>query len=552
MRPDQARVVIDSTLREQGFLLTTGICPTYTGQISVHGSPVDVRLEIPDARFVNRPRVHLINRDQIPLDVLAHIEIETGICYASAAGLPFDNAKPGEAILRVLREAEKTLERSYRGQGAAEMADEYQHYWKGLAILSLLGSTLEPGTHEAFLCSASRDDAKAVLLSRSATINGWPVEDEVLSALVFSTRGRIGPGKSIVPPTDLPSLEAWWAEQAALSDIPWNTVEKALLNRKIGFIFSANALVGFSIKRPPKIRAGLKSGTIRLSAVPKLLAAMKGSLELERWNVVDASLERITSRNAIYPARLAECRIALIGCGTIGSHLARTLIQSGAGLGEPFYLFDTDKVSPGNLGRHLLNFADIGKNKAEALARELQRFHPDVSVLPFAADAVQSWSSLKGCDLIIDATGDWNVQTALNELFLEDRGTKLGALLHSWVFGNGVGAQSFLNLGDDKACFRCLRPDFAGQWRYPAAQNGIVTQFMPASCGDGTYAAFSVDAPVIAASLSLRSAIDWSRGEPGARLRTVAVDPIGGRHQPPKSPEPVAGCPACASFRETA
>src|SRR3546814_15743298 len=57
--------------------------------------------------------------------------------------------------------------------------------------------------------------------------------------------------------------------------------------------------------------------------------------------------------------------------------------------------------------------------------------------------AVASWLLLKNCDIIIDATGDWNVQTNLNELFLEDRGTHLTALLHCWVFANGVGVQSF-------------------------------------------------------------------------------------------------------------
>src|SRR3546814_1803276 len=107
--------------------------------------------------------------------------------------------------------------------------------------------------------------------------------------------------------------------------------------------------------------------------------------------------------------------------------------------------------------------------------------------------AVASWLLLKNCDIIIYATGDWNVQTNLNEQFLEDLGTHLTALLHCWVFANGVGVQSFLNLGDDKACFRCLKPEFAGNWRYPAAQNGIETEFTPATCGDGTFAAFSVD-----------------------------------------------------------
>lgn len=552
MRPELARVEIDSTLREQGFKVTAGVCPTYTGPIKVHGSVVDVRLEIPDARLVTRPRVHLVDRSQVPLDVLAHIEMESGICYASAAGLPFDNTKPGEAVLRVLREAERTLEKSYRGQGVTEVADEYQHYWKGLSILSLLGRSQEVGTSKAFIYSARKAEKKAVLLSPSASTNGWTVEDEPSPAVVFFTVGRVGPGKNIVPPHDLPSLQNWWSEQTALSDFQWANVEAALFGGKVCFVFSKNALIGFSIKRPSNIRAGLKTGKIRLASVPKLMAAMRGVLELERWNVIDASLERITSRNAQYPSFLAERKVALIGCGTIGSHLARMLLQSGAGIQHPLHLFDNDRVSPGNLGRHLLNFSDISENKAEALACELQRFHPDVSLLPVVADATENWSVLKGCDLIIDATGDWNVQSALNELFLEDRGSVLGGVLHSWVFGNGVGAQSFLNLGDDKACFRCLRPDFSGPWRYPAAQNGIITEFTPASCGDGTYAAFSVDAPVVAAALALRSVLDWTRGEPGARLRTVAVDPIGGRHQPPKSPEPAANCPVCAKYRQVA
>src|SRR3546814_6602074 len=53
----------------------------------------------------------------------------TGICYASGAGLPLDNMRPGEAILRILAEAATTLERSFKGRGAEEAADEYKQYW---------------------------------------------------------------------------------------------------------------------------------------------------------------------------------------------------------------------------------------------------------------------------------------------------------------------------------------------------------------------------------------------------------------------------------------
>src|SRR3546814_1221501 len=108
------------------------------------------------------------------------------------------------------------------------------------------------------------------------------------------------------------------------------------------------------------------------------------------------------------------------------------MMQSCAGSNHLLYLVDNDHVAPVNLGRHLLNLENLGQNKAKALAAELQRFHPSVQIKAVDADAVASWLLLKNCDIIIDATGDWNVQTNLNELFLEDRGTHLTALLHCW------------------------------------------------------------------------------------------------------------------------
>lgn len=549
MRPDLARLEIDATLRARGFRLTGGMWSTYTGSIKVHGQLVDVQLVIPDARFVTRPRIQLIDRKQIDVSVLAHVEIDESICYASSAGLPLDNTKPGEAILRILAEAEKTLERSYKGQGVEEIADEYQHYWKGKQLQSLVSRTGDQAVVNAEVFFATNNASTIRLLAESNKMRGRSIVGSALKAKIFRIAGRLGPGTKAVRPSDFRSLREWWLALDSLSEIDWLTVEAALMNGELCFVFGANALVGFSIRWPLDIGVGLKAKKIRQTAVPKLVAKRKADLAVELWSASDCSLDRVTSRNLKSRSSLSDRRIALVGCGTIGSHLARMLLQSGAGTNEKFYLFDNDTISPGNLGRHLLNFGDIGKNKADALAQELERFHPDVSLIPLASNAIQSWSILQQCDLVIDATGDWNIQTALNELYLEDRGSRLAALLHSWVFGNGVAVQSFLNLRDHKACFRCLRPDFTGPWRYPAAQNGIATEFAPASCGDGTFAAFSVDAPVMAAALTNRAALDWAAATYGKRLRTIVIDLQDGRYHAPTSPDPSVKCPACAHLR---
>jgi molybdopterin/thiamine biosynthesis adenylyltransferase len=549
MSQNTDRSEIDATLRERGFQIASGDCPTYIGAINVHGRKVDVKLEIPDTRFVEYPRVHLIDRSQIELAVLAHIEVETGICYASAAGLPLDGFQPGASILRVLREAELTLERSFRGQGVAQVADEYQQYWKGLSVRSLIPRQSGQAAQSATIQFAKNCEKAAFFLFEGNEIRNWTFDNSPKAAQIYRTEGRIGPNGDATPPTNFLALRAWWNAQTSLSEIQWKNVESALLAGKPCFVFSANACVGFEIVRPSDISAGVKSGKIRAQAIPKLLSAKGATLEIRRWSVSDCSLTRITTRNAFQSVSLAGQKVALVGCGTIGSHLARMLVQSGGGYQAPLYLFDTDNLSAGNLGRHMLNFDQLGEGKAIALAREIERFHPDVEVVPLCDNAIKCWPLLAKCDVVVDATGDWNVQNALNELFLTNQRERPAALAHSWVFGNGTAAQSFMNLGDDKACFRCLKPDFSGPWRFPPAQNGIDTEFTPATCGDGTYAAFSVDAPVTAAALTSRAILDWASGSAGSRLRTAVVDQINGRHQPPKTPEPAKSCPACSHLR---
>jgi hypothetical protein len=121
------------------------------------------------------------------------------------------------------------------------------------------------------------------------------------------------------------------------------------------------------------------------------------------------------------------------------------------------------------------------------------------------------------------------------------------ALLHTWVFGNGVAAQSFLNLRDLGACFRCLKTDFAGQWRVNPLRDTTTEQVQAAArCGEAGYVPFAVDAPCAAANLTLRAAMDWAGDQPGQRLRTTVLDQKAGRERVPwVSPEKLPRCPAC-------
>ena len=62
-------------------------------------------------------------------------------------------------------------------------------------------------------------------------------------------------------------------------------------------------------------------------------------------------------------------RVALIGCGSLGSKLGVMLARAGVG---QFLLVDDDVLLPDNLVRNDLDWRDIGTHKVQALARRMQ------------------------------------------------------------------------------------------------------------------------------------------------------------------------------------
>ncbi|KQU89469.1 thiamine biosynthesis protein ThiF [Ensifer sp. Root31] len=536
---------IDATLRGRGFIYTGPGSTDYDGVIKVHGKPIGVSVSIPDVRFVSKPRVFLKVRSEIPLATLAHIETDQGICYASGAGLPLDLYHPGEGILRVLEEVQRTLEISYKGRGSAEIVDEYQQYWSSKFALQVMlprdgGLTTVDGY--TFFAGLN-DEAQFKCLSRTVQLAGYrtffPEEARVRFYL-----NKLGPGGGVRAPNSLLDLKRWIEGQDEPL-VSWPVALAEICEGKSLFFAAPNAFLGVRLSMPTDIASGIKNGSIRLASLPKIFANRLDKVTVERYTGTWAGLDHVTRRNLTEGRSMRNISISLIGAGTIGGYLARFLVQSGAGHDGHLAVFDNQLLSEGNIGRHLLGFEHLGKPKALSVKSELERFHPQVNVRAYVEDAIDRWDIVRNCDIIIDATGEWNVQAALNDLFLSTDHVRPSALLHSWIFMNGAGVQSFLNLRDGKACFRCLKPRIEGPWRYPAGNEHDELNLQPASCGDGSFVPFSVDAPVMAASLATRAVLDWESGKAGPRLRTAVVDLERGRFQKPVSPTRVSDCPAC-------
>lgn len=111
-------------------------------------------------------------------------------------------------------------------------------------------------------------------------------------------------------------------------------------------------------------------------------------------------------------ATLADVRVAIVGCGSLGSKIAVSLARSGV---RRFLLIDDDLMLPGNLVRNELTWEAVGLHKVEGVEARIRRVASDVEVVvrrdrlggqESSGSLDGAVTALQATDLIVDATAD--------------------------------------------------------------------------------------------------------------------------------------------------
>jgi len=165
-----------------------------------------------------------------------------------------------------------------------------------------------------------------------------------------------------------------------------------------------------------------------------------------------------TRRDENHDALLGR-KVAIIGCGSLGSKVATTLTRSGVG---HFILVDDDILFPENLVRNDLDWREIALHKVDGLAEKLQFANPLVMCECFKRNLGGQESSenietllgvLAACDLLIDCTAN---AAAFNYLCAVSEFAKK-SVVWGEIFGGGFGgliARSRYGLDPDPATMR--------------------------------------------------------------------------------------------------
>jgi molybdopterin-synthase adenylyltransferase len=178
--------------------------------------------------------------------------------------------------------------------------------------------------------------------------------------------------------------------------------------------------------------------------------------------VISLELEERYSRQVLFSGigregqqKLSSARIAVVGCGAIGSALASLLARAGVG---SMRIVDRDYVELSNLQRQsLFDESDAAQSvpKAIAAARKISAFNSEILIEPEVADLVPSnaESLLNGAQLILDGTDNFETRYLLNDFCVKAS--------VPWIYSAAVGSYGItLNVLPGKAaCLACVFPE---------------------------------------------------------------------------------------------
>lgn len=453
-----------------------------------------------------------------------HVESDGVLCLVAPherVELPADPAR----LEGLLEAAGALLAASKTGSNRSDFIDEIATYW-------LLQA---PDSVPLWICTEL--SGQSSVLSAVRLANAWLLGADSASTLRWAR--QFAPEATAIEVET--ALHVALAEPLFPDQYPSNSAELVALVHAAGestvdalaqalrpgstlpvvFSFEHGGLrhyVGAAITCPRKVRAdAMRSIPITrgfrpngpLPALTMMNRVAAARLDIQRNCVTPVYASALQHRTIGDRAeRLRRCKVAISGCGALGSAVALQLAQSGV---RHMVLIDPDTHQWANVGRSQLSGRQVGNPKSEALRGDLLSRFPDYEVEAVVAD----WQTARhvnplifdDCDLVISLIGSWQQEVLLNNLVCDGA---VAAALFGWTEAQGLAGHA-LAVVPPRGCMRCLcdaSGDFALAVSDVTPRHGLQREH---SCGAvfQPYGSVAV-APTVA--LITRLALDLLRG----------------------------------------
>lgn len=400
-----------------------------------------------------------------------HVESDGVLCLLPNMA-EWDPDDPSEVALGLLHRSISLVEELLEGSIIErDFREEFVTYWgykvhsKGEALFSLV---------------APAPPSRRVRVWRGKGIEVVGEDQESLAAWVHHRFGDKTPVKTEAAAflwLDMPPLPAEYPEsgadlyrmaerigedaRTALEEVAGDEPDEVLT--LLGAIGRGGAaLIGVKAPNPKRRKGRPRAPDEPLSVgfrpghtpSPLLLGRFFGALPVVRSQVQRADGDWVHGRGQdSRTRRLLGMTVVIIGCGSVGAPVACALAQAGVGR---IVIVDPETLGWPNVSRHPLGAADVGRNKAEALAQRLRIDYPHLTVeyRPFGLHQLiaQDEDLLVAADLIVAATGNWVAESALNRWHVTQGRAR--PILYGWTEAHACAGHA-VAVGAGEGCLQC-------------------------------------------------------------------------------------------------
>lgn len=471
-------------------------------RIRVSERNFQIRILLDHSVPFSAPRVAL--RDEANFLIWPHIEKMGLLCLRH----PDDSLihKPGSGLVEYyLKEAAKLLQENEEDENIKDFAAEFQSYWnywceKRNGSRSQIVFFGEPGPPTRVVYYVSTGNQIVICDSipmgkkwaREISQRPEPEDDDFRKAGFFWL-------ESSIVPNEYPKNNA---DVALLVKKKTNTGIKILRSLipnepgSIDLIFgfeSGNgpALAFLRLNEPIKAFSSKKGRYRRFNGFrnrPSMNPYFAGRYFSAEGKADPAPVQR-SDGNWIFERggrglhrRILNAKVCMIGCGSLGAQVAKTLAQTGI---SKLTLIDKDILSWDNIGRHLLGGSEVGQKKVNALKKYLERHFPgitDIQIEPKTWQEVfiNEPAILLGSNIIVSTTADWDAESALNYAFNTE--VDFPPVVYGWTEPYGFVGHALAVMGVG-GCLSCGMDPY-GNFSYEITQwdDSVITKRPPA-CG---------------------------------------------------------------------
>lgn len=430
-----------------------------------------------DARFpMSKPEVHWV--DAPPFPSIPHVEGDGRICVMPSS-ISANPLAPVAIVKTILAGAEDILGKGLRGENADDFRTEFRSYWDVVATGRSVTSVVDP-------CEPSRmvrawiGKKSIVMAENSRALRDWLKNAHGKQHVADVSLHRVPLIWLPQPllPSEYPACEADVArivasagpeavalyEQAVSDEAETSLILFGADSGEGAICFGAVAL---SRRQPRFGRAERRVRGFR-DRVPQKLLRLSRSQDSVVLSPVDRAdpwwVHGRDTQSAL--ETLLGASVMLIGCGSLGSPIARLLAQAGVGR---LILVDPQTMNHANAGRHALGIDAVDRGKAAALRARLIREFPHLRIESHSA----TWQAVHAatpklfgvCDLLVSTIGEWESECELNLLRLTS--PAFPPILFSWAEPHAGGGHAVLT-GKASGCLACGLTPFGGA-RFQAA-----------------------------------------------------------------------------------